>query len=396
MGPSYEELLETTERLELRVLDLEHREHELFLRWHRERKSHENARRELDYLKERLTPLEDAGDLSGKTLVNVKAGEEWISLEFEDGMFLWDTTLEGKGGFGFWMDKPVTRNTTGTPEKPEEIPEEPEETVTPWLTKFNKNGHFQFSPDFKTIQYEGVSVCTRSQQCFVTRFLRELFLRLDKSGTDRYLSIPQKGGRKARTIQRILKDIKNSQHKEVLELLIQPVDVDHPEPRYQLNPTFQYSVMDSEEPQEEPDWSKAPSWANWWAVDYDGEACWFDERPTLDKDGIWLWVPHGKFESIGDLPEPKDPKSTLRKRPEPREFTPNWENAARRYAWCAVDPEGSVWWFRLKPNWNPEIQEWRCSIGNDVDRACPIVYPGGPVTPEVAKTLLFKRPRKTK
>ena len=28
-----------------------------------------------------------------------------------------------------------------------------------------------------------------------------------------------------------------------------------------------------------PDWSKAPKWANWWAVDADGIAVWFERRP---------------------------------------------------------------------------------------------------------------------
>jgi hypothetical protein len=28
-----------------------------------------------------------------------------------------------------------------------------------------------------------------------------------------------------------------------------------------------------------PDWSQAPEWAQWWAVDSDGEAYWYEEEP---------------------------------------------------------------------------------------------------------------------
>ena len=33
----------------------------------------------------------------------------------------------------------------------------------------------------------------------------------------------------------------------------------------------------------QPDWSQAPSWANWWALDIDNmEAHWFETKPTID------------------------------------------------------------------------------------------------------------------
>jgi len=36
------------------------------------------------------------------------------------------------------------------------------------------------------------------------------------------------------------------------------------------------------------DWSIAPSWANYWAMDDDGEAFWYENRPTCDhKDCVW-------------------------------------------------------------------------------------------------------------
>ena len=34
-----------------------------------------------------------------------------------------------------------------------------------------------------------------------------------------------------------------------------------------------------------PNWKKAPLWAEWWAVDPDGNAFWFDEKPEYYKNG---------------------------------------------------------------------------------------------------------------
>ena len=32
----------------------------------------------------------------------------------------------------------------------------------------------------------------------------------------------------------------------------------------------------------QPDWSVAPEWAKWWAMDKDGVANWFDDKPSCD------------------------------------------------------------------------------------------------------------------
>lgn len=37
-----------------------------------------------------------------------------------------------------------------------------------------------------------------------------------------------------------------------------------------------------------PDWTKAPKWANWWAMDSDFCAHWFKEKPIVD---LGLWGP---------------------------------------------------------------------------------------------------------
>jgi len=70
-----------------------------------------------------------------------------------------------------------------------------------------------------------------------------------------------------------------------------------------------------------PDWSKAPAWANWWAVDINGSAFWYAKEPVPELDdegddyGVW----------IGDSCPAKDEewltnwKETLCKRPEQAE-----------------------------------------------------------------------------
>ena len=37
-----------------------------------------------------------------------------------------------------------------------------------------------------------------------------------------------------------------------------------------------------------PDWANAPDWAQWYAIDADGERRWFEEEPTVMKaHGMW-------------------------------------------------------------------------------------------------------------
>lgn len=36
-----------------------------------------------------------------------------------------------------------------------------------------------------------------------------------------------------------------------------------------------------------PEWKDAPKWANWLAMDYDGEWYWFEEKPDYERDGVW-------------------------------------------------------------------------------------------------------------
>lgn len=43
-----------------------------------------------------------------------------------------------------------------------------------------------------------------------------------------------------------------------------------------------------------PDWTQAPEWAQWWAVDNDGSAYWFEVEP-FDIGVSWWETYDGRF-----------------------------------------------------------------------------------------------------
>ena len=69
-----------------------------------------------------------------------------------------------------------------------------------------------------------------------------------------------------------------------------------------------------------PDWTTAPPWAQWWAVDADGFACWYGVAPPFLPNASHAWdsEPEGRGESVGyiNLPVGVDWRTTLRHRPE--------------------------------------------------------------------------------
>ena len=68
-----------------------------------------------------------------------------------------------------------------------------------------------------------------------------------------------------------------------------------------------------------PDWSKAPSWAQWWAMDHLC-ACWYKQKPIYVKSGPgWIWYSQGTtFEEDRSVRPGQgiDYRQTLRSRPE--------------------------------------------------------------------------------
>ena len=70
----------------------------------------------------------------------------------------------------------------------------------------------------------------------------------------------------------------------------------------------------------EPDWKTAPWWAQWFAIDDDGEGWWWSTKPTSDgMTGCWL-VPDSSVwydtQPAGIYPDAADDwQNSLRQRP---------------------------------------------------------------------------------
>lgn len=87
--------------------------------------------------------------------------------------------------------------------------------------------------------------------------------------------------------------------------------------------------MDKEErfqqndlPLPEPDWSSAPDWAQFWAVDADGMCYWYAQEPH-PQEKVWSYSAPDKFKIGGFvyLPPHLDWKTMLRQRPEAQPTT---------------------------------------------------------------------------
>ena len=62
------------------------------------------------------------------------------------------------------------------------------------------------------------------------------------------------------------------------------------------------------------DWSKAPAWANYAAMDKDGEWYWYENEPT-PAAGLWVADPGSEFDRVYDIDHP-DWRTTLTTRPD--------------------------------------------------------------------------------
>jgi hypothetical protein len=64
-----------------------------------------------------------------------------------------------------------------------------------------------------------------------------------------------------------------------------------------------------------PDWKNAPDWANWLAMDANGEWHWFEFEPILDPEDGFFWgtiLDHEKWEKVYTK---NDWKNSLQERP---------------------------------------------------------------------------------
>jgi hypothetical protein len=74
-----------------------------------------------------------------------------------------------------------------------------------------------------------------------------------------------------------------------------------------------------------PDWSQAPEWAQYWAINADLEAFWYECKPyplTNLKDACWQWSDECEFTRCrlageAALPIGIDWRCTLHERPAP-------------------------------------------------------------------------------
>lgn len=61
-----------------------------------------------------------------------------------------------------------------------------------------------------------------------------------------------------------------------------------------------------------PDWKDAPDWAEWLAMDEDGECFWYEKQPTL---GEFSWYDGGEFEETSSFCVDVSWQKTLERRP---------------------------------------------------------------------------------
>ena len=70
-----------------------------------------------------------------------------------------------------------------------------------------------------------------------------------------------------------------------------------------------------------PDWSKAPAWANYWAVDINGSAFWFDKEPepdcNIEGDENGVWYAEARYQQDEECV--LNWRESLCKRPEPEQ-----------------------------------------------------------------------------
>lgn len=62
-----------------------------------------------------------------------------------------------------------------------------------------------------------------------------------------------------------------------------------------------------------PDWSSAPSWAMWWAMDSSGHAYWYSEKPRASERYL-TWESSGDNDDAG-IVEHENWRTTLHARP---------------------------------------------------------------------------------
>lgn len=63
----------------------------------------------------------------------------------------------------------------------------------------------------------------------------------------------------------------------------------------------------------QPDWSKSPEWAKWWAMDADGECYWFESKPEICDD---QWDSEDAIDVAPQFTYTSNWQESLRERPD--------------------------------------------------------------------------------
>ena len=74
-------------------------------------------------------------------------------------------------------------------------------------------------------------------------------------------------------------------------------------------------VPDALKEEWQPDWSQAPEWAKWWAMDADAECYWFENKPEL-MSATWLRLDSSNVELAPSFNYTGNWQDSLRERPE--------------------------------------------------------------------------------
>lgn len=139
-----------------------------------------------------------------------------------------------------------------------------------------------------------------------------------------------------------------------------------------------------------PNWSNAPSWANWAAVDGSGELYFFSDKPVHSVYAINSWnnAPSSKykygykaFSGIQNWQDMLFEKPSSGTAAEPGSNKPDWADAPSWAMWLACDGLGDVherqwWWFEKEPKMivtGPHKNAWKNTGGHaeNSDKVAP-------------------------
>ena len=121
----------------------------------------------------------------------------------------------------------------------------------------------------------------------------------------------------------------------------------------------------------EPDWSTAPEWAQYFAINASGKSHWFFSKP-IQRKNVW-YVVGAENTAEGPLYHvawaAQHWRESLRQRPVMVEYQPKWEEAPTWARYCTLDAVGRAHWFQQQPEpitnraddryWSAKYGQWQ-------------------------------------